>query len=211
MGEEHIIVLIVRMLKINKKKSKLICITGFMGCGKTTATLFYNSLGYKTFIMDDYIHEIYNVGQIGYEIIKENFGFDYLDEFSVNRTKLRELIKKDKLSKIKLNKLMLDVMLKKIEELYFLDEKIIVELGIYIYNQEVFFKYFNKIILIQSNREDIIDNFKEFHNGIKFSTKDVENNNNVDFNGIIYVDFIVDNNNNLSFFEKNLKKLLNFF
>lgn len=211
MGEGHTIVLVVKMLKIKKSKSKLICITGFMGCGKTTATLFYNSLGFKIFIMDKYIHEIYNVGNEGYKIIKENFGNEYVNKDCVDRLKLRELVKNDQKSKDKLDKLMLRIMSKKIQELFLLNEKIIVELGIYIYNQEIFYDYFYKIILIKSNRKNIIDHFKDFHNGIKFSTKAVENKENVDFNSIVYVDYIVENNKNLEFFKENLKKILNFF
>lgn len=211
MEEEHIIVLNVKMLKVQKNNSKLICITGFMGCGKTTATLFYHSLGYKVFIMDDYIHEIYKVDNLGYKLIKDNFGNMYVNKECVDRKKLRELIKNDEKSKNKLNNLMLDVILKKIEELYFLNENIIVELGIYIYNQTKFYNYFNKVIAIISNRKNLIDNFKEFHTGIKFSTISVENYENIDFKGNIYVDFIVENNKNLEIFEKNLKKILNFF
>lgn len=182
-----------------------------MGCGKTTAALFYKSLGYKVFIMDNYIHQIYNFGEIGYQIIKEKFGIEYVNKKCVNRQKLRELIKNDEKEKNKLNSLMLKVMIKKIEELFLLNEIIIVELGIYIYNQKSFYNYFNKIVLIQSNRNNIIDNFKEFHNGIKFSTKGVENLNNIDFNDVIYVDYVVDNNENLELFKENLKKILNFF
>ncbi|MDE6082479.1 MAG: hypothetical protein K2F52_01215, partial [Malacoplasma sp.] len=48
------------MSKVSKNKnltnnSNLICITGFMGSGKSTFTIFLKELGFNVFIVDDFI------------------------------------------------------------------------------------------------------------------------------------------------------------
>ncbi len=215
MEEEHIFVLNVKMNNYSKKEkklnSKLVCITGFMGSGKSTAIQLLSEQGFEVFEMDKYIHSIYSRNKIGYEIIKKNFGSDFVTSTEVNRLKLRELIIKDKIAKKKLDSLMLEVMINKIKELYSLDRFIVVELGIYIYNQIEFYYLFKKIIAIYSCRENINDNFNKFHQGYNFSTKDVENSKMLENTHIVYVDYIVENNVNLeSFFSsiKNIFKIL---
>ncbi|MDE5545614.1 MAG: hypothetical protein K2I76_03290, partial [Malacoplasma sp.] len=59
------------MSKVSKNKnltnnSNLICITGFMGSGKSTFTIFLKELGFNVFIVDDFIHGIYNKNPVSY-------------------------------------------------------------------------------------------------------------------------------------------------
>lgn len=204
MEEGHIIVLNVNM----KNNSKLICITGFMGVGKSSVINFFSDCKYDVFKMDEYIHSIYLKEQIGYIAIEKEFGTDFVNENQVDRNKLRSFILESSENVKKLNNLMFPIIEKKLQDLVKLDKTIVVELGIFVYNPKTFSKYFKKIIAITSNRENKIDFFETFHNGLKFSTKSVENYENLEKEGIILVDFIVENNSSLINLQKNFKKIL---
>ena len=62
------------MSEVKTKDSKLVCVTGLVNKGKSTAMKIISSYGYNVFIMDEYIHQIYNRDEIGYIAIQENFG-----------------------------------------------------------------------------------------------------------------------------------------
>lgn len=182
-----------------------------MGSGKTTALEYFKDHNLEVFKMDEYIHNIYQRDLIGYNLIKKYFGDEFVTETQVDRNKLRELITNSQNDKEKLDSIMLNVMVNKINQLYSLNKIIIVELGIYIYNQYNFYYFFNKIIAIVSKRTNIKDDFNKFHTGFKFSTKAVENPKNLINSNIVYCDYIVDNDVNLNCFYDELKKFLPIF
>ena len=74
----------------------LICITGLTGSGKTTALKYIASKGYETFEVEKYIHSIYNKGDKGYEVIRDTFGAEYVNENGVDRQKLWQRVFNDK-------------------------------------------------------------------------------------------------------------------
>lgn len=194
------------------KNNKLVCVTGQVNKGKTTAIQFISSLGYNIFIMDEYIHEIYKKNKIGYLKIKENFGDDFVNDIEVNRDKLRNLILSDSKYREKLNSIMFPIMFNKLLEIKNSSKHIVfVELGIYIYNPEFFNNVFDLVIAI--NRDDKLTKrnpFQKIKNVVKFSTKGVENLKNNDNSNMIFVDFIVDNNETLEKFKMNIKKILEY-
>lgn len=194
------------------KNNKLVCVTGQVNKGKTTAIQFISSLGYNIFIMDEYIHEIYKKNKIGYLKIKENFGEGFVNDIEVNRDKLRNLILSDSKYREKLNSIMFPIMFNKLLEIKNSSKHIVfVELGIYIYNPEFFNNVFDLVIAI--NRDDKLTKrnpFQKIKNVVKFSTKGVENLKNNDNSNMIFVDFIVDNNETLEKFKMNIKKILEY-
>lgn len=195
---------------INNNKTKLVCLTGFMGSGKTTAIEFFKENNIDVFVMDQYIHQIYQYNQIGYLTIKNIFGDEYVNDIEVNRNKLKELILSDESKRELLDYHIGLLMFNKLKELINLDKLIIVELGIYIYRQEYYSPLFNKVVGIKSDRENILDNFKKIHDGYKFSTNRVGNYKNLDISKTIYCDFVVDNNKSIEEFKTNLKKILEY-
>lgn len=199
-----------KMSEVKTKDSKLVCVTGLVNKGKSTAMKIISSYGYDVFIMDEYIHQIYNRDEIGYIAIQENFGKEYVNEIQVDRDKLRELILSDSKFRDKLNSIMFPIMLSKLLELKKESKGLIfVELGIYIYDPKFFDKAFDLVIAVNRDEEITEKNpFQKIKNVIKFSTKDVGNLENNEYTNTVLVDFIVDNNSTLEKFKNNIKKIL---
>ena len=199
-----------KMSEVKTKDSKLVCVTGLVNKGKSTAMKIISSYGYDVFIMDEYIHQIYNRDEIGYIAIQENFGKEYVNEIQVDRDKLRELILSDSKFRDKLNSIMFPIMLSKLLELKKESKGLIfVELGIYIYDPKFFDKAFDLVIAVNRDEEITEKNpFQKIKNVVKFSTKDVGNLENNEYTNTVFVDFIVDNNSTLEKFKNNIKKIL---
>jgi dephospho-CoA kinase len=139
----------------------LICVTGEINSGKTTALTIIKKQGYHTFSMDEYIHRIYKINKIGYQLIKKNFGDKYVNSREVDREKLGKLVFSNKQALNQLNKLMIPIMLDKIQEISEKFDVLFIELGIYIYHESLFYHFFDKVIFI--NAKNLIRNqkFKE--------------------------------------------------
>ena len=179
-----------------------------MGVGKTTAIKFFEEYKFSIFIMDQYIHKIYQKNEIGYQLIKKHFGVEFVNVICVDRTKLRKYILKNNQNLEKLNNLIFPIIEKQLDFLIKTNIQYVVELGIYIYNHNIFAKYFNKVIIITANRENIIDFFKNIHGVLKFSTKCVEKYENTNKKQLILADYIVENNESESEFKKKIIEII---
>ena len=133
----------------------LICITGKIGCGKSTILKQYKRLGYKTLEMDKYIHSIYKSNKIGYKLIKEKFGQKYVNDKEVNRKKLGQLVFKSKKQLDKLNAITLPLIKNKILSFKKLKGIIFIELGIYTKHAKYFSNCFDLIILVKGKQDQI--------------------------------------------------------
>lgn len=192
---------------------KIICITGDIGSGKTTLLEHLAKQGYFTFNMDNYIHDIYVKGQIGYQAILKNFGKQFVNNEAVDRNKLKEIINQDNRNLQKLNKIMFPIIQQKIRELDKRNEQCFIELGICFFYPQVFLKFFNKIAVINARKTLILEN-KNKKNAIiiKKPTMFVgfinllrENKRKIKF-------CVLENNKNLPFFlSESTKKIKNFF
>ncbi|MCF0125687.1 MAG: dephospho-CoA kinase [Clostridia bacterium] len=131
----------------------LICITGLTGSGKTTALQYIASKGYETFEVDKYIHSIYNKGDKGYEVIRDTFGPQYVNDNGVDRQKLGQLVFNNKDELNKLNNLMLPFIKQKLRELKKEDKLIFVEMAIYLNYAEYFENTFDNVIIIKGKEE----------------------------------------------------------
>ncbi len=131
----------------------LICLTGKTGSGKSTCLATIKKLGYSVFEMDQYIHDIYRVHQIGYELIRKEFGDIYVNDHEVDRKRLGQLVFNHKDQLEKLNKLMLPIMKQKIVDLKQKNEIIFVELAIYLNHEEYFKNLFDEVIQVVGKSE----------------------------------------------------------
>lgn len=189
------------------KKSKLVCITGFMGAGKSTSINFFYDMGYEVFNVDKWIHKIYEYNKIGYKLIVKLFGKKYVNKKQVDRKKIKELILNNPIAKNRLEKNINHLIFKKLQQLKQKNRLIFVELATYLYKSSFFYPLFFKIILVVNNQKTLKnDDFKKFSLIKKFSTKPVGNLKKLDKHGVFYVDFIVENKLDTTF----LKKQLNF-
>ena len=131
----------------------LVCITGQIGSGKTSVLKEFENLGFKTFEMDEYIHNIYKKDEIGYQLIKKTFGDLYVNDIEVNRKKLGQLVFNNKEMLDKLNSLTIPIIQQKIIELKKLNDDIFVELGIFLNHKTEFENLFDYVILVKGKSE----------------------------------------------------------
>lgn len=131
----------------------LICVTGQIGSGKTSVLDEFKNLGFKTFEMDKYIHEVYKKNEIGYNLIKKNFGDSYVNNTEVNRKKLGQLVFNNNKMLDKLNALTIPLIQQKILELKQQNELIFVELGIFLKYEKQFKDLFDYVILVKGKSE----------------------------------------------------------
>lgn len=186
----------------------LVCITGKSGVGKTTATQYIKKLRFNTWIADEYVHEIYQYGNIGYLAIKKAFGNEYVNSKEVDRKKLGLLVFNDIKSLKKLNQITLPLIKNKLLELKQKNTLIFCELAIYINHEKYFKNVFDKIVLISAPKTLEKDNLKnKFGSLRKFPTKRVGSLKNPIKNNTIKYDFCVDNSENINIFQNNIKKI----
>lgn len=198
-----------------KNNSKLICITGFSGHGKTSSINILNNLGYKTFIVDLWVHKIYKKNKIGYFLIKKLFGNQFVNEIEVDRKKLKELILSNALAKKLLEKNMNKLIYKKILGYKKKNKLIFVELGTYLFFESIFYNLFNQIFVIYNpEKNKTMSEFQKISQIKKFSTISVENYEKHRKNGTFFCDLIVDNlldlNSLKQWWIKNILNLISF-
>ncbi len=203
------------MPKVSESKisnsSNLICITGFMGSGKTAFTKFLGELGFEIFITDEFVHNFYKKNEKGYELIKKYFGSEFVNDDEVDRKKLKDLILKDNTQKSLLEKVMNKIIYDEIDILKRKKGLVFVELGIYLFFENHFENLFNKVVVIKSDNKKYKKNyFKKFSHIEKFSTKTVGNSKNTENSTTFYADFIVENDGNLSDLKDKAKELIKF-
>jgi len=195
-----------------------ICITGKPCSGKSLAMQFIKEQGYNTWVADEWVHQAYKAGGVGYKTIKKHFGSDYVTKTEVNRKALGALVFSDKKALNKLNSLINPLIKREIKNLD--DKKIwFIELATYLFYPREFDKIFNKIILIVNNQNwkksiqnqkfsylkkiptFFVENSKKSNSSI-FNI-DIENNKKAQIN----VDFFVNNSKSKKFLQKNILKI----
>lgn len=158
----------------------LYCITGKPGAGKSTLIKEFEKNGYEILIIDDYINEIYQSNEIGYQIIEKIFGSEYVNGKNVIKSKLKDLIMSNNDSFLKLNQEMWPIIKKRIQNIEKSNKIVFIELGIYPLDI-AFFNIFNKVIFL--DREN-----NQYNDLIKFYDKIDINYFKVDKN-TIYISF----------------------
>ena len=81
-----------------KSKMHIIGLTGGIGSGKSEAAKIFSSLGAKIIDLDIIAHDLTTKDALGYSLIIEYFGDDFLNnKKEIDRKKLRKLIFEDKM------------------------------------------------------------------------------------------------------------------
>lgn len=203
MDVEHIIVQSVKCYKI-----MLICITGIPGSGKTT---ILNKLkdDYKIIILDNEIHKIYQKNEIGYNIILQYFGKEFVNEIQVDRHKLGKLVFTDNNKLNQLNDLLEPIiknLIQKIKNSY-KNEIVLIEAAALLENYKKYFYLFDQIILITAPFERIVNILKYRNSYIsnELLIKWLNISKNIKFNFIINNDSTITNSiNNLKNYLKDI-------
>lgn len=123
--------------------------------GKTTILKELKGKNIPIFSADTFIHEIYKKGNTGYDLIKKEFGNEFLNDDSVNRKAISNKIVKDHNFLLRLNELIHPL----IKD--YLDGKdgYVAELPI-INNSSVSFKY-DKIVLVTCSEDELKRRFEK--------------------------------------------------
>ncbi len=79
--------------------------------GKTTLLNEFEKLGISTFNADAFVNEIYKKDNVGYKIIKEEFGDDFITKDGVDKIKLSQEVFKNKELLLRLNEVIHQVIM----------------------------------------------------------------------------------------------------
>ncbi len=126
----------------------LVLITGKPGVGKTHIVKLLTNDGYESFVVDDFIKKIYKKNNIGYIVIKQKLGDEFVDDYSVDTKKVLEFACKSRENFKKLTDLIWPIIKDKLINLKKENKFVIVEMSIYLLNREFFSNIFDKVIII---------------------------------------------------------------
>lgn len=90
MEEGHIIV-----QKSKFKNNMKIVLIGSPGAGKTTLLKKLQQKNVNVFHADSYVNQIYKKGNIGYDVIKKEFGDEFVNDLKVDKLKLGNFLSKN--------------------------------------------------------------------------------------------------------------------
>lgn len=124
---------------------------------------YIQKAGYKIWIADEFVKQIYKANKPGYNLIKKHFGSKYINKEGVDKKALGKLVFTNKDALKKLNKLMNPLIKKAIDRLPN-NSLWFIELATYIFYPQDFANCFDKIVLIFTNK-----NWKKEKQNKKFS------------------------------------------
>jgi dephospho-CoA kinase len=130
----------------------IVCIAGFKGVGKTTFLNKLKSLGQIVFNIDDFITDIYRYNEVGFLLIKNEFGKEFVKSTQVDRVKLNKLVVEDinaflKLKKV-ISKLIVDYILDITKQ--YPNDNVFIEQATLINDNEGYYKnLYDKVIFIE--------------------------------------------------------------
>ncbi|MBN0919636.1 dephospho-CoA kinase [[Mycoplasma] gypis] len=135
----------------------MIAIIGKSGVGKTTLLNILEARGFKTFIADNYVKNIYKKGSIGYKKIQEILGDQYVNEYEVDKKALRDSIIQDYNFVDKLEKIIYPIIEDHLKNHHYDFAEVP---NIYTSNGN-FVPLFNKIIRIETSEKIRLKNLKK--------------------------------------------------
>lgn len=131
----------------------MILITGNPNTGKSMVVDYLAEKGMTTFKMDDFIHEIYTKGRLGYDLIKNHFGDAYVTKNEVDRDFLGETVLNDEIAMKKLKLLIWPLMRQRIIQLRRQYRNVVVEMGVYMVDPDYFKDLFDFVIEVKRREE----------------------------------------------------------
>lgn len=169
----------------------LVILIGRPLSGKTTLLKQLSANGIPTISVDDYVKEIYQFNQLGYNLIKEQLGAEFVDAETVKIAKLREFVLLNETNFETLNNLIHPL----IKNFLAQQTNCVIELPI-LFNSPIKFPY-HKIIYLTANQQilkkrskNLSINQKLFYNKI--------NSKWDNFTSYDAIDLTIDTSNNLS-------------
>lgn len=161
-----------------------VVLTGNPGVGKSMVNNYLQEIGFTTYKIDDYINEIYQIGRIGYQLIKENFGEKFVNLKSVNKDALAALVIKNNDAYKKLNQLIWPIIKNHLLKLKHKYKNLIVEMAIYKLDENFFSNIFDFVIEVinenvkyQKNQNNNIKKYENWYIGKKLNKVDFIINN----------------------------------
>jgi dephospho-CoA kinase len=177
------------LIIVKNVKNNLIVVTGKSGSGKSTLMHYLIKNGANTLILDDFVHEIYKFGNIGYEKILSHFGRQFVTKTSVNRNKLRRIVFSDKNELEKINNIIYEIVSQKLKSL---EGTWFVEMAAYLDLEKVYKKFFKNVILVLAKKELTLRNisrkFKHVENfslRSNISTLSIDKTINIDYDILV--------------------------
>ena len=132
-------------------------LTGGIGCGKTTVTNHFSSLGITIIDADDISRSITASGEPAVRNIADLFGMQILqDKNTLDRNKLRELVFNDPEKKLKLEKLLHPLIRKRMQQLASQTESAYIIFSIPLLIETGQVKLFDRILIVDAPDEQRI-------------------------------------------------------
>ncbi len=158
-------------------KKKVIGITGKAGSGKTTLAQIFKEMGYDVINADEIGWEVLKEDNVKYEI-KKIFGEEVFEGDNISRPLLRDIVFKDSKKLGELNRIVHPIIIEKIRKKIDNSESDIVFVDAALISQWGIEDWFDKIILVKSEKSEERlkkQGFKkEIIDGIKKAQKNVE-------------------------------------
>ena len=181
-----------------------IAVTGTIGSGKSTVMAIFKELGYKTLSCDEIAHKLQERGQKGYLAISKAFP-EVIDNETINRFKLGEIVFNDPQQLAKLNAIMLPLI--KEELIKTIDNYSLVFVEVPLLFETDFYLLFDKSILVYADNEKVVERLKERGLSIEAiksrmaAQMDVENKK-------VLADYLVENNQDLNSLKNKIKEII---
>ncbi len=129
----------------------IIVLVGSPFSGKTTLLNKLKNKGIKVFHSDSFVSEIYQKDREGYKTIVNEFGYDYVNDKGVDKTKLKELIIRKPETLIRINEIIHPIIFNYLEG----KDDYVAELPI-VTTSPIKFKY-DKIVLIKAEENTLLE------------------------------------------------------
>lgn len=140
----------------------LVVVCGQEGSGKSVALEIIDKIGYPVFNTDHWINEIYQVGEVGYNLIKDRIVTDLTNSKGVDPVKLKDWLNKGydpetqlNQNLLKLNNLLIPLIKKRLVALrkqYSISNIVFVELGAYLDYESLFHDVADAVICIKGRK-----------------------------------------------------------
>lgn len=137
-----------------------IAITGSIGSGKSLASTYLRSKGYKVYDTDKMVHTYYDIKGPAYETLIQTFGQGILKEDrTIDRAHLASLVFQDKDKLNQLESIVYPILVKEIQSLDDANEIIFYEVPV-LY-ESGFETYFDKVLMIDADKDIRIERLLE--------------------------------------------------
>ena len=181
-----------------------VAVTGTIGSGKSMVIAIIKELGYKTLSCDDIAHKLQEKGQKGYLAISKAFP-EVIDNETINRLKLAEIVFNDEEQLAKLNAMMLPLI--KEELIKAMDEEPLVFVEVPLLFETDFDTLFESSILVYADEDIVIKRLKERGLSIDAIKKRMASQMSSEKKKAL-ADYLIENNQNLNALKNKINEII---